>query len=170
MGIGRTRCRGEFRNFKGRTYRPEAIPSCSSGTTTKRVNSHFKIRGVSAGVIKDSVIFRTRSSARRASRAGRSFLEGRRSATTEARVAHRSWGVQEFAKMVHGHEIIGPDEERIGWAYAVEHAGSLEVEELFVMPQFRRHGHGRSLSSMTRSGGAEGRTTQILDFACRRRA
>lgn len=61
-------------------------------------------------------------------------------------VTHRSWGILDAAgDMVHGYEIMGPGEDRIAWAYAVEHEGALEVEELFVMPRFRRHRHGRAL-------------------------
>lgn len=66
--------------------------------------------------------------------------------------AHRSWGVREFTgEIVHGYEIMGPTEERIAWAYAIEHKDALEVEELFVMPRFRRYKYGRALAdAMTR--------------------
>ena len=63
------------------------------------------------------------------------------------KVAHRSWGIIETTdSVVHGHEIVGPRGDRIGWAYAVERGGVLEVEELFVMPKFRRLGYGRTLA------------------------
>jgi hypothetical protein len=62
-------------------------------------------------------------------------------------VAHRSWRVRESTgEIVHGHEIMGPGEDRIAWVYAVERDGALEIEELFVMPQFRRQRHGRALA------------------------
>ena len=47
--------------------------------------------------------------------------------------------------VVHGCELVGPGEEKRAWSYAVERDGAVEVEELFVMPQFRRHGYGRHL-------------------------
>ncbi len=37
-------------------------------------------------------------------------------------------------------------DERIGWAFAVARDGYLDVEELFVKPQYRRHGYGRQLA------------------------
>jgi len=62
-------------------------------------------------------------------------------------VAQRSWGVREFTgEIIHCNEIMGPGDDRIGWAYAVEREGAIEVEELFVMPRFRRRGHGRALA------------------------
>jgi GNAT superfamily N-acetyltransferase len=70
--------------------------------------------------------------------------------------AHRIWGVREFTGVnVHGHEIMGPGDDRLAWAYAVEHEGALEVEELFVMPQFRRHGCGRALADAMRTLAAQ---------------
>src|SRR5260370_32469779 len=35
--------------------------------------------------------------------------------------------------------------ERLGWSYAVEREGYLDVEELFVRPTYRRSGVSRSL-------------------------
>lgn len=64
----------------------------------------------------------------------------------ESGVAHRIWGIREFTgDFVHGHEIMGSDDTRIGWAYAVEREDGIEVEELFVMPRFRRKQYGRAL-------------------------
>jgi ribosomal protein S18 acetylase RimI-like enzyme len=61
------------------------------------------------------------------------------------RSSHRSWGIRELTgEIIHGQEIMA-GEDRIAWAYAVEDEGALEIEELFVMPQFRRRGHGRAL-------------------------
>ena len=60
---------------------------------------------------------------------------------------HRSWGLLESTgEIVHGHEIKGPGDERIAWSYAVEQEGALQVEELFVMPKFRRRGYGQTLA------------------------
>jgi GNAT superfamily N-acetyltransferase len=64
----------------------------------------------------------------------------------ESGVVERSWGVKEHGGGVfHCREFVGPGEERIGWAFAVERAGVIEVEELFVMPQFRGKGYGTKL-------------------------
>ena len=41
-------------------------------------------------------------------------------------------------------------DERIGWAFAVLRDGYLDVEELFVKPQYRRHGYGRQLAENVR--------------------
>ncbi len=61
-------------------------------------------------------------------------------------VSVRSWGLREITGVrVHGCEIVGLGEERRAWSYAVERDGALEVEELFVMPQFRRKGYGSYL-------------------------
>jgi len=66
-------------------------------------------------------------------------------------VACRSWGIMESTgELVHGCEIVGPSEDRLGWAYAVEREDTLEVEELFVMPRFRRRGYGRRLADAMR--------------------
>jgi len=70
----------------------------------------------------------------------------------ESGVALRSWGVREFTgEIVHGYEIMGPGEDRVAWAYAIEREGALEVEELFVMPRFRRHRYGRALADAMRT-------------------
>jgi len=42
----------------------------------------------------------------------------------------------------------GSNDERIGWAFAVHREGFLDVEELFVRPQYRGHGHGSQLLEM----------------------
>ena len=130
-------------------FRQGAIRYCSSDTTIQRVSSCFRIHGASSGETRASVTFHTMSLLRRALRAGHSYLEEARSGRNRnPEPQHRSWGIQDFAgEVTHGHEIMGPGEERIAWAYAVEHEDCIEVEELFVMPQFRRHRYGRALAN-----------------------
>jgi GNAT superfamily N-acetyltransferase len=74
----------------------------------------------------------------------------------ESGFAHRSWGMQEFTgEIVHGYEIMGSGEDRVAWAYATEHEDALEVEELFVMPRFRRQRYGRALADAMRTLAAQ---------------
>ncbi len=47
--------------------------------------------------------------------------------------------------ILHGRDIVGPNEQRIAWMFAIERENSLDVEELFVKPEFRGRGHGRGL-------------------------
>lgn len=73
-------------------------------------------------------------------------------------VSVRSWGLSDSAgAIVHGCEIVGPGDERRAWSYAVERDGALEVEELFVMRQFRRKGYGAYLLLAMESVAAESR-------------
>ena len=59
------------------------------------------------------------------------------------------WGMREFGGgILHGREIVGPGGERMAWAFAVQRAHSLDVEELFVKPQHRRRGFGKGLVQM----------------------
>jgi GNAT superfamily N-acetyltransferase len=46
---------------------------------------------------------------------------------------------------LHCREFVGIDDERMGWAFAVERKGLVEVEELFVRPQYRGKGYGKKL-------------------------
>lgn len=46
---------------------------------------------------------------------------------------------------LHWLDLVNEENDRIGWASAVQHAKGLEIEELFVRPAFRRCGHGRNL-------------------------
>ncbi len=46
----------------------------------------------------------------------------------------------EFDHRVYGFEIGDPDAERIGWAFAIEIDGAIEVEELYVAHAHRRTG------------------------------
>ncbi len=67
-----------------------------------------------------------------------------------------SWGGLDFlgnslhgGDLIHGREVYdGSNDERIGWTFAVHRDGFLDVEELFVRPQYRGHGHGSQLLEM----------------------
>jgi GNAT superfamily N-acetyltransferase len=60
-----------------------------------------------------------------------------------------------YGEIVHGCEIVGSDDTRLAWAYGVERQGVLEVEELFVMPEFRRRKYGHALADSMREVAAE---------------
>jgi GNAT superfamily N-acetyltransferase len=65
-----------------------------------------------------------------------------------AAVMEYAWAVTELGGgLLHCREFVGPGEERIGWAFVVQRAQTMEVEELFVRPQFRREGYGNRLMS-----------------------
>jgi GNAT superfamily N-acetyltransferase len=67
-----------------------------------------------------------------------------------------SWGLLDFlgnslhgGDLIHGREVYdGTNDERIGWTFAVHREGFLDVEELFVRPQYRGRGHGNQLVEM----------------------
>ena len=67
-----------------------------------------------------------------------------------------SWGRLDcLGNSWHGGDVIhvrevynGTDDERIGWTFAVHREGFLDVEELFVRPQYRGRGHGMQLVEM----------------------
>lgn len=63
------------------------------------------------------------------------------------------WGMPNilggFGNQVHGREVYdGANDERMGWAFVVQRGTNLDIEELFVRPQFRRQGVGRQLVEM----------------------
>ena len=58
----------------------------------------------------------------------------------------RASGVKEFGGgTFHTREIVGPNEDRIAWAFAVQRIDTLDVEELFVKPEHRRKGFGKAI-------------------------
>ena len=60
-----------------------------------------------------------------------------------------SWALREHGGGIfHCRELISCDDRRIGWSFGVERSDVLEIEELFVMPQFRRSGHGGHLLNL----------------------
>ena len=67
----------------------------------------------------------------------------------EPGLRRRMSGVKEFGGGVfHVREIVGPNEDRIAWAFAVQRTDSFDVEELFVKPEHRRKGFGKALVQM----------------------
>ena len=57
-----------------------------------------------------------------------------------------TWGFREHGGgTLHCCELSTPDDERIGWSFAVIRPGGIELEELFVRPQFRGKSHGKRL-------------------------
>lgn len=67
----------------------------------------------------------------------------------EAGVAERRWGVQEHGGgILHCYEFVDSKAGKIGWTFFVERNGSVEVEELFIMPVFRKRGYAPKLAKM----------------------
>ena len=61
-------------------------------------------------------------------------------------IVERSWGVTERGGgVMHSREYVNAADDRIAWAFAIERGATIEIEELFVRPEFRRQGYGRSL-------------------------
>jgi len=46
---------------------------------------------------------------------------------------------------LHGADLISPDSERMAWMFGVERKGYLDIEELFVRPEYRNKGNARTL-------------------------
>jgi len=60
----------------------------------------------------------------------------------------RKWKIRvEEGRTLHWYEVADETGGRLAWASALELGSGLEIEELFVCPQFRRNGLGRSLFS-----------------------
>ena len=58
----------------------------------------------------------------------------------------RASGMKEFGGgILHVREIVGPNEERIAWSFAIQRIDTLDVEELFVKPDHRHKGYGKAL-------------------------
>jgi GNAT superfamily N-acetyltransferase len=65
---------------------------------------------------------------------------------TEPGLKQRSWGAMEVGRGVfHVREIVGPNEDRMAWTFAIQRSDSLDIEELFVKPEHRRKGYAKSL-------------------------
>lgn len=76
-----------------------------------------------------------------------------------AGIVEMCWGVPDFAgRIFHARELYDADsDERIGWAFAVQEQAFLDVEELYVRPQYRRRGYGTRLLQLLRTLSAEAR-------------
>jgi GNAT superfamily N-acetyltransferase len=61
-----------------------------------------------------------------------------------------NWGVPDvMGGILHGIEVDDPStDERIGWSFVVSREGYLDVEELFVRPQFRGKGYGTQMAKL----------------------
>jgi GNAT superfamily N-acetyltransferase len=65
---------------------------------------------------------------------------------SERGLKERAWGTTEFGGGIfHVREIVGPNEERIAWTFAIQRVDSLDIEELFVKREHRRNGYGKAL-------------------------
>jgi GNAT superfamily N-acetyltransferase len=66
------------------------------------------------------------------------------------------WGMPDWlghttlgGDIIHGREVFdGSNNERMGWAFVVHRGGFLDIEDLFVRPQYRRQGIGYQLIEM----------------------
>jgi GNAT superfamily N-acetyltransferase len=56
------------------------------------------------------------------------------------------WAFEENdGSTLHWLELVDEKDDRVAWVSAVDNGKSLEIEELFVRPRYRRQGHGKSL-------------------------
>jgi GNAT superfamily N-acetyltransferase len=59
---------------------------------------------------------------------------------------------------IYGFEVQTPESgERRGWAFVVEREGALQIEEIYVRPEFRRNGYGSWLADCVAKLGSEKR-------------
>jgi GNAT superfamily N-acetyltransferase len=72
-------------------------------------------------------------------------------------VVEMCWALLDFAgRIFHAREFYDADsDERIGWGFAVQERDRLNVEELFVRPQYRRKGYGARLLQLLKKMSAE---------------
>ena len=59
----------------------------------------------------------------------------------------RAWTVADNhnGSVLHCLEFLNANDDRMAWTFAIEREGGLEIDELFVRPQFRRTGYGSKL-------------------------
>ena len=61
-------------------------------------------------------------------------------------VVERRWGINEHGGgLLHCYEFVDSEAGKVGWTFFVERNGSVQVEELFVMPAFRKRGYATKL-------------------------
>jgi GNAT superfamily N-acetyltransferase len=67
--------------------------------------------------------------------------------TMTAGIEEIRWGIPDFAgRIFHAREFHDTrSDERMAWTFAVQNQDYLDVEELFVRPQYRRQGYGTRL-------------------------
>jgi GNAT superfamily N-acetyltransferase len=85
------------------------------------------------------------------------FLEGwsicdfdhRSSSRKTAGIILHTWAIEDlYGKILHGAEIIDSiEDELIAWGFAIEREKTLELEELFVRPQWRMRGYASQLTT-----------------------
>ena len=71
--------------------------------------------------------------------------------SAERRAIQLMWGHLDIlqGEILHGREIYDLEsDERMAWAFAVPRDGFLDIEELYVRPNYRRRGYGMLLSEM----------------------
>jgi GNAT superfamily N-acetyltransferase len=77
----------------------------------------------------------------------------------------------EWERRVYGFEVWDrAGEDRRAWAFVIERDGALEIEDLYVRPEFRRRGYGRALvEKVTELAQAKGQALRLwVPFAdCR---
>jgi GNAT superfamily N-acetyltransferase len=84
------------------------------------------------------------------------FLEGwtiisfdtRSSPKKKGGIELRHWGIEDLlGNILHGREIVDSNEDEIfAWGFAIEGKAFLEIEELFVRPNWRRCGYATQLT------------------------
>jgi GNAT superfamily N-acetyltransferase len=69
-----------------------------------------------------------------------------------ARVEVHGWVVSDLfgGDGLYVFEVVGPSDNRLAWAFALERDGFIDVEELFVRPEHRKQGWGRMLITSLR--------------------
>jgi uncharacterized protein (DUF433 family)/GNAT superfamily N-acetyltransferase len=78
-------------------------------------------------------------------------IEVQKEVPTPTRKDRRWVARDEWDRRVYGFEIWdNKGSDRMAWSFVIEKEGSLEVEELYVRPEFRRAGYGKVLATKVR--------------------
>ncbi|MGH7173031.1 MAG: GNAT family N-acetyltransferase [Gemmataceae bacterium] len=79
-------------------------------------------------------------------------LESSRKARVANRLERRWVARDEWSRRIYGFEVWDEHEkERQAWSFVLETADALEIEELYVRPEFRRRGLGKVLADKVRA-------------------